>query len=102
MEKKTLNLNFVELEPQPGNTDVCLMPCPCSSSYSYPSTTYHGVGGWDCVKNAAKAAIGILGPTDLNPNEDCLTAINNFCAENQISQEKCKALQDQACSGDGK
>ncbi len=45
MEKKTLNLNFVELEPQPGNTDVCLMPCPCSSSYSYPSTTYQGTGG---------------------------------------------------------
>ncbi len=45
MEKKTLNLNFVELEPRPGGSNVCLMPCPCSGSYSYPATTYQGTGG---------------------------------------------------------
>jgi hypothetical protein len=48
MEKKTLNLNFVELGHQEGDSNVCLMPCPCSSSYSYPTTTYQGVGGKPC------------------------------------------------------
>ncbi len=101
MEKKTLNLNFEELDYQQGDTAVCLMPCPCSSSPSYPSTTYQGVGGWDCVKSAAKAAISILGPQPLNDNENCMVAINAFCNENQISQENCQALQAEACAGGG-
>ncbi|MFA5905654.1 MAG: hypothetical protein WC836_17110 [Desulfobacula sp.] len=50
MEKKILNLNFVELAHQPGNTDVCLMPCPCSASDSYypPPTTEGASGGNPC------------------------------------------------------
>ena len=41
--KKTLNLDFVELERLEGNTDVCLMPCPCSGSEPSYSVTYEGI-----------------------------------------------------------
>jgi len=73
MEKKTLNLNFVELGHQQGNTDVCLMPCPCSSSYSYPSTTYQGTGGVPCGITgyiAGKAADALIGAA-INKGKGC-------------------------------
>lgn len=76
MEKKTLNLNFVELAHQPGNSNVCLMPCPCSSAPSnYPSTTYQGTGGIPCGITgyiAGKAADALIGAA-INKGKGCQT-----------------------------
>ena len=91
MEKKTLNLNFVELAHQPGNSNVCLMPCPCSSAPSnYPSTTYQGTGGTPLclfgdilkgliIEEGKKIVIGIKAHGDACQAEQAAAALAAEC-----------------------
>ncbi len=47
MEKKTLNLDFVDLGKLKSNSEVSLMPCPCAESkQQYRRVTYRGHGGF--------------------------------------------------------
>ncbi|MBU1341615.1 MAG: hypothetical protein KKE44_23525 [Proteobacteria bacterium] len=62
MEKKTLNLNFVELEHLEEDNEICLMPCPCSATAAGIGDTIGGYIAGKIIDNVLNNGIPAKDP----------------------------------------